>query len=118
MYLTCAVLLGFVLDTVLGDPNTGLHPACLIGRLVSLTEKILRRLFPKTRRGKTVAGVLLWLIVCGVSFAVPFFRAAVAARTQFLAGFCGGVAAVLADSGAQMPCRRGKACVPRAGAVD
>ena len=43
MYLTCAVLLGFLLDTVLGDPNTGLHPACLIGRLVSLTEKILRR---------------------------------------------------------------------------
>ena len=59
MYLTCTVLLGFVLDCLLGDPNTGLHPACLIGRLVSRTEKILRRLFPKTRRGETVAGVLL-----------------------------------------------------------
>ena len=73
MYLTCAVLLGFLLDSLLGDPNTALHPACLIGRLVSLTEKILRRVFPKTKGGETAAGVLLWLIMCGVSFAVPFF---------------------------------------------
>lgn len=73
MYLTCAVLLGFALDCLLGDPNTPLHPACLIGRLVSLTEKLLRRVFPKPKGGETAAGVLLWLVVCGVSFAVPFF---------------------------------------------
>lgn len=73
MYLTCTVLLGFGLDCLLGDPNTALHPACLIGRLIARCEKILRRVFPKTKGGETAAGVLLWLIVCGVSFAVPFF---------------------------------------------
>ena len=87
MYLTCTVLLGFVLDCLLGDPNTGLHPACLIGRLVSRTEKILRRLFPKTRRGETVAGVLLWLVVCGISFAVPFFALRWLRERNFWLGF-------------------------------
>lgn len=87
MYLTCAVLLGFGLDTVLGDPNSGLHPACLIGRLVSLAEKILRRIFPKTRGGETVAGVLLWLIVCGISFAAPFFALRWLRGRNFWLGF-------------------------------
>lgn len=87
MYLICAVLLGFGLDTVLGDPNSGLHPACLIGRLVSITEKVLRRLFPKTKRGETAAGVLLWLIVCGVSFAVPFFALRWLRGVYFWLGF-------------------------------
>ena len=80
-------LLGFLLDTVLGDPNTGLHPACLIGRLVSLTEKILRRVFPKTKGGETVAGVLLWLIVCGVSFAASFFALRWLRGQNFWLGF-------------------------------
>ena len=87
MYLTCAVLLGFGLDTVLGDPNSGLHPACLIGRLVSITEKVLRRVFPKTRGGETAAGVLLWLIVCGVSFAAPFFALRWLRGANFWLGF-------------------------------
>ena len=71
MYLTCAVLLGFVLDWVLGDPNSALHPVCLIGRLITRCERVLRRVFPKTPRGETVAGVLLWLVVCGVSNVLP-----------------------------------------------
>lgn len=71
MYLTFAVLLGFVLDWLIGDPERLWHPVCAIGRLVSLGERLLRRIFPKTPRGETAAGVLLWLTVCGVSFAVP-----------------------------------------------
>lgn len=73
MYVTCAVLLGFLLDWIFGDPQKLPHPICAVGKLVSLSEKLLRRIFPKTPRGLTAAGVLLWIIVCGVSFAVPFF---------------------------------------------
>ena len=87
MYLTCAVLLGFSLDALLGDPNTALHPACLIGRLVSLCEKLLRRVFPKTKGGETAAGVLLWLVVCGVSFAAPFFALRWLRGVNFCLGF-------------------------------
>ena len=73
MYVTCAVLLGFLLDWIFGDPQKLPHPICAVGKLVSLSEKLLRRIFPKTPRGLTAAGVFLWIIVCGVSFAVPFF---------------------------------------------
>ena len=73
MYVTCAVLLGFLLDWIFGDPQKLPHPICAVGKLVSLAEKLLRRIFPKTPRGLTAAGVLLWIIVCGVGFAVPFF---------------------------------------------
>ena len=73
MYVTCAVLLGFLLDWIFGDPQKLPHPICAVGKLVSLSEKLLRRIFPQTPRGLTAAGVFLWIIVCGVSFAVPFF---------------------------------------------
>ena len=87
MYLTCAVLLGFVLDWVLGDPNSALHPVCLIGRLITRCERVLRRVFPKTPRGETVAGVLLWLVVCGVSFAAPLFLLRWLRGVHFWLGF-------------------------------
>ncbi|MGE4549422.1 MAG: adenosylcobinamide-phosphate synthase CbiB [Intestinibacillus sp.] len=71
MYLIFAVLLGFLLDCAFGDPKWLPHPVCAIGRLISLTEKSLRMVFPRTPRGETVAGVLLWLTVCSLSFVVP-----------------------------------------------
>ena len=63
MYVTCAVLLGFLLDWIFGDPQKLPHPICAVGKLVSLSEKLLRRIFPKTPRGLTAAGVFLWIIV-------------------------------------------------------
>lgn len=67
-----AIGIGFILDALFGDPHWLWHPICAIGALISRTERLLRRLFPKTPRGEQIAGVLLWLIVCGISFAVPF----------------------------------------------
>ena len=68
---TLAVALGFALDWIFGDPQGVWHPICAIGSLISKTEKLLRRLFPATPRGDKIAGVFLWVIVCGLSFAVP-----------------------------------------------
>ncbi|MGM9613546.1 MAG: adenosylcobinamide-phosphate synthase CbiB [Butyricicoccus sp.] len=68
---TLAVALGFVLDWIIGDPQGVWHPICAIGSLISGTEKLLRRLFPATPRGEKIAGVFLWVIVCGLSFLVP-----------------------------------------------
>ncbi|MCC8137497.1 MAG: adenosylcobinamide-phosphate synthase CbiB [Clostridiales bacterium] len=39
-----AVLIGFVLDLIFGDPSTPLHPICLIGSLIAKLEKGIRRL--------------------------------------------------------------------------
>ena len=48
MTITLAVLLGFALDWLLGDPKKLPHPVCAVGKLISGTEKVLRRIFPAT----------------------------------------------------------------------
>ena len=87
MYITCAVMLGFALDAVFGDPKRLPHPVCAVGKLISLTEKLLRRLFPPQKGPLIFAGVLLWIIVCGASFVVPFFVIRWLSRLNFWLGF-------------------------------
>jgi len=59
------------LDLIIGDPNYGWHPIRLIGKLIAFTEKLLRKLFPKTNRSELVAGMFMVCIVIGISTAVP-----------------------------------------------
>lgn len=66
-----ALVLGFCIDLLLGDPHSSLHPVVLIGKLISATEKAVRKLFPKTSRGENAAGAVLWLFAAAVSTAVP-----------------------------------------------
>ena len=66
-----ALVLGFCIDLLLGDPHSSLHPVVLIGKLISATEKAVRKLFPKTPRGENAAGAVLWLFAAVVSTAVP-----------------------------------------------
>ena len=67
-----AVVIGFLIDLLLGDPRSIPHPVVLIGRLISVMDKGLRRIFPKSVIGENLAGLLLWIIVCAVSFAIPW----------------------------------------------
>lgn len=64
--------IGFILDLIFGDPAWLYHPIRLIGKLISMTEKLLRRLFPKTKKGELTAGAFLTVIVVGVTFLVSF----------------------------------------------
>lgn len=66
-----ALVLGFCIDLLLGDPHSSLHPVVLIGKLISATEKAVRKLFPKTPRGENAAGAVLWLFAAAVSTAIP-----------------------------------------------
>ena len=66
-----ALIIGFVIDLLVGDPHCIPHPVVLIGKLISATEKLVRRIFPKTVRGENIAGGVLWVIVTVVSTAVP-----------------------------------------------
>ena len=63
---------GFVLDLIFGDPRWLYHPVCLIGKLISLLEKGIRRIFPKSQKGELAGGCLEVLLVCGLCFLVPF----------------------------------------------
>lgn len=66
-----ALVLGFCIDLIFGDPHSIPHPVVLIGKLISATEKLVRKIFPKTVRGENVAGGVLWLLVVLISTAVP-----------------------------------------------
>ena len=66
-----ALLLGFLLDCLLGDPQGFPHPIVAIGKLIAWLEKRLRRLFPGTKAGELAAGAVLWILTVGVSFLVP-----------------------------------------------
>ena len=66
-----AILIGFGLDLVIGDPHSIPHPVVFIGKLISALEKRLRRIFPKTMRGENLAGAVLWILAAGISTAVP-----------------------------------------------
>lgn len=58
-----AVLAGFLLDLLAGDPHWLYHPVRLVGKLIEILEKALRRCFPKTEKGEKAAGLLLALLV-------------------------------------------------------
>lgn len=71
MWSLGALLVGFCIDLLIGDPHGIPHPVVLIGKLITVLEKVLRRIFPKTARGEKIAGGVLWLLVVTISSAVP-----------------------------------------------
>ena len=66
-----ALLIGFCMDFFIGDPHGLPHPVVAIGTLISLLERGLRRLFPKTKAGEIAAGACLWVLTALSSAAVP-----------------------------------------------
>ena len=67
-----ALILGFLIDLLLGDPRWLYHPVRIIGNGISLLEKILRRMFPNTPGGEKTAGFFLVLLICIGSGGGPF----------------------------------------------
>lgn len=46
-YSLPALAIGFVLDLLIGDPRWLYHPICVIGNLIAVLEKVIRKIFPK-----------------------------------------------------------------------
>lgn len=81
-----AVAAGFILDEIFGDPAVSWHPICLIGRLISGLEKVLRRLFPKTESGELAAGGALAVLVVVICAGIPAALLLAAYRADFRLG--------------------------------
>ena len=64
MMTVWAVLGGFVLDALLGDPAWLPHPVVYMGRAISRLEKFLRPRLPKTPQGELLGGAI-------VAFSLP-----------------------------------------------
>lgn len=67
---------GFVMDLVFGDPVWLYHPVRVIGNLISVLEKGLRKILKKWKKEESsnaqiLAGGILWTITAGLSFSVP-----------------------------------------------
>lgn len=60
-----ALVCGYVLDALFGDPYQMPHIIRLIGTLISGAERLLRRIFPPTPLGERMAGAVLVMLVAG-----------------------------------------------------
>lgn len=86
-WMTLAVILGFFIDLLLGDPRFIYHPVCIIGNGIAAGEKFLRKIFPNSKSGERAAGTLLAICVVVCSAAVPAVILILLYRLSFAAGF-------------------------------
>lgn len=73
-YSLYALIGGFVLDLVLGDPHTPYHPACIIGKYISGYEKLLRKHLLKDNADEKLqkrAGIYLVVLVLITATLIP-----------------------------------------------
>lgn len=66
-----ALVLGFFIDLLVGDPRWLYHPVRIIGKGISFLESCFRRWFPATQKGERMGGFLLVILICAGSALVP-----------------------------------------------
>ena len=72
MMLLGAIVCGFLLDLAIGDPHGWPHPIILIGNLISWLEKRVRAVSGTDPDKLLRGGFVLVLVVCFLSFSVPY----------------------------------------------
>ena len=82
-----AILVGFIMDLLIGDPHWMYHPVRLIGKLITFLELLLRKIFPKTKDGEQKAGFVLVVLVCGISVFTVWGLMKLAYDLNFWCGF-------------------------------
>lgn len=80
------LIIGYVIDNIVGDPPGLPHPIRAIGNLIALGEKIIRRIFPKGKVGQQIGGGFLTIFVVVVSFSIPFFLLLLLYEQSYLLG--------------------------------
>lgn len=85
-WTVAALIIGFLLDLIIGDPRWLYHPVRIIGNSISFLEKWLRKWFPKTPAGEKAAGCVLVLFICLGSSLIPFFLLVLAFKIHTVLG--------------------------------
>ena len=86
MLICWAVLGGFVLDAIFGDPAWLPHPVVLMGKAITALEKRLRAQFPQTPQGELCGGAVLAVILPVGTFLITALVCRLAAALHPLAG--------------------------------
>ena len=87
MLTVAAVVAGFLLDALLGDPRRIPHPIVAMGNAIAWLEPRLRAAFPDMPSGARRAGVVLVAVLCAGSFGATWCLIAVAGLVHPLLGF-------------------------------
>lgn len=87
MRILFAVMVGFILDLMFGDPKWMYHPVRIIGNLIHGLSRILRRLAGDFKGRQLAAGVVLWIVTAGLTTAVPYALLSLAERIHPVAAF-------------------------------
>ena len=103
-----AVVGGFVLDALLGDPAWLPHPVVLMGRCISRLEKFLRARLPGTPQGELLGGAVL---PAGGHLSGHEPCVSGGGKAQPVAGSCGADVLVRAGAGGKGPCAGEHKCV-------
>lgn len=85
MLIYWAVLGGFVLDAIFGDPAWLPHPVVLMGKAITALEKRLRAQFPQTPQGELCGGAVLAAILPVGTFLITALVCRLAAALHPLA---------------------------------
>ena len=83
-----ALAVGYILDLIVGDPYCLPHPIRWIGKLIDALQKPLRRLFPKSANAERFAGLILVILVCGLSTACCAALLWICAQISVYLAFC------------------------------
>lgn len=59
MRIIAAMLGGFILDWIFGDPAWLVHPVVIMGKAISALEAFLRKRLPNTPKGERMGGLFL-----------------------------------------------------------
>ena len=82
-----AILVGFIMDLIIGDPHWMYHPVRVIGKFITFLEDMLRKTFPKTEDGERKSGFVLVVLVCGISVFTVWGLMKLAYYLNFWCGF-------------------------------
>ena len=85
-YNILPLVIGFLLDLLLGDPHGWWHPMCTIGNTISKTEKKCRKVFPKNEQGELCAGIWMVILVLLFSVTVPLVIVILCWKIHWVAG--------------------------------
>ena len=87
MLILGAIICGFVLDRLLGDPSWMPHPVVWMGRVIAGAERFLRPRLPATPRGELFGGLLLALFLPCLTLAVSGGICVLAFQLHPIVGF-------------------------------
>lgn len=111
MLICWAVLGGFVLDAIFGDPAWLPHPVVLMGKAITALEKRLRAQFPQTPQGELCGGAVLAAILPVGTFLITALVCRLGSGAAPAGGACRADVLVRPGVGRQGPCAGKLQCV-------